>query len=140
MEDDMRTTVTVLADAVTDAAAVVDGDRMRLSPADVERIFGWQLKPQGLCKDSVCIPVPPASDVVTTDGIDLRRFAALLARPLAIDVDERTVHLGESAATRGEHLASLRAPDFTLPDLSGRQHSLSDYRGQRVLLVAHASW
>lgn len=26
------------------------------------------------------------------------------------------------------------APDFTLPDQDGREHSLSDYRGQRVLL------
>lgn len=37
-------------------------------------------------------------------------------------------------------LASLEAPDFTLPDLDGRPHSLSDYRGQKILLAAYASW
>jgi hypothetical protein len=136
----MRTSVTVIADEVTDVAAVVDGAGVRQSPADIERSFGWQLKPQGLCRDDVCVPLSPASDLIDARGIDLHRFAALLARPLAIDLAERVVHLGESAAARGEQLASLQAPDFTLPDLSGRMHSLSDYRGQRILLVAHASW
>ena len=32
------------------------------------------------------------------------------------------------------------APDFTLPDLAGQIHTLSDYRGKKVLLVAYASW
>lgn len=27
-----------------------------------------------------------------------------------------------------------RAPDFTLPDQNGENHSLSDYRGQRIIL------
>jgi peroxiredoxin len=27
-----------------------------------------------------------------------------------------------------------------LPDLSGRMHALSDFRGKKVLLVAYASW
>ena len=33
-----------------------------------------------------------------------------------------------------------QAPAFTLPDLDGKPHSLSDYRGKKVLLVAYASW
>ncbi len=28
----------------------------------------------------------------------------------------------------------IKAPDFTLPDQNGQPHSLSDYRGQRVVL------
>ena len=32
------------------------------------------------------------------------------------------------------------APDFSLPDLAGRLHTLSDYRGKKVLLIAYASW
>ena len=35
---------------------------------------------------------------------------------------------------------SLEAPDFELPDIDGRRHKLSDYRGQRVLLLGWASW
>jgi hypothetical protein len=37
-------------------------------------------------------------------------------------------------------LRSLQAPDFTLPDASGRLHSLSEYRGKKVFLVTWASW
>ena len=32
------------------------------------------------------------------------------------------------------------APDFSLPDLSGRRHSLSGQRGKKALLIAYASW
>jgi len=40
----------------------------------------------------------------------------------------------------GNRLRSLEAPDFTLPDLDGKLHSLSDYRGKKVLLMSWASW
>jgi len=48
--------------------------------------------------------------------------------------------LGAPAADRAARLASLEAPDFSLPDLSGRLHSLSDQRGKKTLLIAWASW
>ena len=32
------------------------------------------------------------------------------------------------------------APDFTLTDITGKQHKLSDYRGKDVLLVFWATW
>ena len=35
---------------------------------------------------------------------------------------------------------SLAAPDFTLPDLAARLHSLSRFKRKKVLLVAWASW
>ena len=61
-------------------------------------------------------------------------------RPLAVDREEGVAYLGVSAATRGARLASLETPDFSLPDLEGRRHSLSEHRGTKVLLVAYASW
>jgi peroxiredoxin len=33
-----------------------------------------------------------------------------------------------------------QAPDFTLPDLNGKLHSLSDYRGKWVLVNYWATW
>ena len=71
-------------------------------------------------------------------GIDLAGFAALLGRPLALDVEERAAALGTGAADRNAQLESLEAPDFTLPDLDGRPHSLSEHRGKKVLLIAYA--
>ncbi len=72
--------------------------------------------------------------------IDLAELAARLDRPLALDAAERAAYLGVSARERGARLASLEAPDFTLPDLDGRLHSLAAHRGKKVLLVAYASW
>ena len=44
------------------------------------------------------------------------------------------------AAARAEALRSGMAPDFELPDLDGRLHRLSDYRGRKVVLYAYGSW
>jgi hypothetical protein len=115
---------------------------VRLAPADVETALGWTLKPQGLCRDERCIPVPPDVPLADADagGVDLGRLAALLGRPLALDLAEGAAWLGVAAADRAAALASLEAPDFTLPDLDGRPHALSSYRGRKVLLLAYASW
>jgi hypothetical protein len=77
---------------------------------------------------------------VAGDETALAERARRLGRPLAVDAGERAAFLGVSAATRGDGLASLVAPDFALPDLEGRVHRLSDHRGRKVLLVVYASW
>ena len=134
-------TLTLLDDGrVVELAARFSGDRIRLQPGDLPRALGWELKPEGLCKDAVCVPVRNAPELSTAEGVDLGTLAGVLGRPLALDAAERVAYLGASAAERGANLATLQAPEFTLPDLSGRRHSLSDYRGKRVLLVAYASW
>jgi hypothetical protein len=56
------------------------------------------------------------------------------------DGPTRTWSIGESAVARRDALRSLDAPDFTLPDLDGTLHSLSQYRGKKVLLLSWASW
>lgn len=134
--------VTFLSDegASTTAAATLDAHGIRVSAEVLHQVFGWELKPQGICQGDVCIPVQGRDGLITAAGIDLVAFADLLGRPFVFDAENRVAHLGESAHDRGRQLASLTAPDFTLPDLGGRLHSLSDYRGQRVLLIAHASW
>jgi len=125
---------------VTHLPARVAGDRLYLSSDALHAALGWELKPQGLCQAERCIPVAGQPGLVTADGVDLAALAALLSRPLAVDIAERTAYLGASAAERSAQLTTLEAPDFTLPDLTGRLHSLSDYRGKKVLLVAYASW
>ena len=121
------------------SATEVDG-HLFLAAADVEASLGWALKPQGLCRGDVCMPVRDRSRLVADAGIDLACLADVLARPLALDASAGVAVLGGSAMDRGQQLASLEAPDFTLPDLEGKPHSLSDYRGRKVLLLAYASW
>jgi hypothetical protein len=74
------------------------------------------------------------------EGAALAKQAETSGRPVAVDLDERAAYFGISAAERAKALGSLEAPDFTLPDLDGRPHSLSAQRGKKVLLVAYASW
>jgi hypothetical protein len=132
---------TILEDGrSTEVDARTDEGRILLSPDDLERSLGWSLKPQGLCLDEVCVPVPPSSKVVSRGSIDLEAFADLLGRPLAKDVEAGAACLGESAADRRAAMKGCLGPDFTLPDLSGRTHSLGDYRGRKALLIAWASW
>ena len=120
--------------------ARIGGGRVRLAPDTMREVLGIEVKPQGLCRGPACVPVRDPAALVTADGIDLSACAEALGLPLALDIDARAACLGVSAPDRGRELASLDAPDFTLPDLSGRLHSLSDYRGRKVLLIAHASW
>jgi hypothetical protein len=81
-------------------------------------------------------------DGATVSEVPAQRIDELARgdRPLAVDRDERVACLGVAAAARAAALASLEAPDFALPDLAGRVHTLAEHRGRKVLLVAWASW
>jgi len=120
-------------------AAVIEGS-VHLPPQALGTALGWELKPQGLCKGDVCVPVRNRNALVNADGVALDELARLLDRPLAVDTQEGVAVLGTSAGETGAQLASLEAPDFALPDLQGKMHRLSDYRGKKVLLIAYASW
>jgi hypothetical protein len=120
--------------------AKVFPDGVRLTPSAVRDTLGWELKPEGLCKGERCVPVPPATRLVRQGDVDLATLADLLGRPLALDVTERAACLGAAADDRARQLRSLDAPDFTLPDVDGRPHTLSGFRGRKVLLLAWASW
>jgi hypothetical protein len=119
--------------------ASVSGGTVRLSADAVSTALGWELGPEGLCRDTACVPFRPATDA-GADGIDLAALAAALDRPLAVDTGARAAYLGVSARDRADALASLDAPDFSLPDLAGRAHGLAEHRGKKVLLVVYASW
>ncbi len=134
-------TLTLIDDGRTATAeGTVHGEAMRLAPAALGKVLGWELKPQGLCRDDTCIPVRDRAALVHDDGIDLVALAGLLDRPVAVDASEGVAVLGAAAADRAQRLAAMEAPDFTLPDLQGRLHSLRDQRGKKTLLIAWASW
>lgn len=120
-------------------ATLKDG-RVLLGDDEVRNALGWELKEQGLCRGDVCIPVRNRDGLARPEGLDLEEFAAALGRPLALDVTERAGAMADAASARRDALHSLDAPDFELPDLSGRTHSLSEHRGKKVLLIAYASW
>lgn len=124
---------------VHEVDATIDAGRVLLAPSALGAL-GWELHPEGLCREGLCIPVPADAALETSDGVDLAALARVLDRPLAVDIDEGAAYIGVAAGDRQRALRSLVAPDFELPDLTGRVHRLSDHRGKKVLLVAYASW
>ena len=117
-------------------------DELWLSPEQLEEVTGWKLKPEGLCKADTCVPLnTQLRDECVDDGaVDAARLWKALGRPVLRDRAATTWMLGEAADDRTQQLRSSQAPDFTLPDLTGKLHSLSDFRGQKVFLATWASW
>ncbi|HUP76598.1 MAG TPA: hypothetical protein VM282_26425 [Acidimicrobiales bacterium] len=127
----------VQVDATIDAA----GATVRMSADAVQQCLGWERKPEGLCRGDVCIPARSLAGVEGDDGLfDLAQMTELLERPFAIDIEGAAAFVGVGAPQRAARLARFEAPDFTLPDLDGRLHSLTDHRGKKVFLATWASW
>jgi len=128
--------------ATTGVDADAKSSELWLGADDLSRVSGWDYKPQGFCKGDVCVPVPEArrGEFVAGGRYNLAALANLLGQPVATDAEHRAWCFGEAAAQRKRMLTSLDAPDFTLPDLDGKMHSLSDYRGMKVFVVSWASW
>jgi hypothetical protein len=123
------------------------GDALWISTSEVEGATGWALKPEGLCLNDLCTPVPPGheSQFVRDDShgdgaVNVAAFWRRMERPALHDGTGSVWMLGEPASSRAAQLESLQAPDFTLPDLDGKLHSLSDHRGKKVFLTTWASW
>jgi hypothetical protein len=121
-----------------------EGDALWVTHAELARASGWELKPEGLCRDALCVPVPPSAPWVRGRDADLRVDLTGLSRhmgqPVAASPERAVWSIGEAADDAADRLRSLEAPDFTLPDLDGRMHSLSSFRGRKVFLLAWASW
>ena len=126
------------------ATATADGDDLWLPLDELRLATGWELRPEGVCREGQCVPMPLGRESEFVRESPVRFNLAALARWLEQPVVHDDVHsvwfFGEAARARREALRSLHAPDFTLPDLEGRMHSLVDYRGKRVFLVSWASW
>lgn len=61
----------------------------------------------------------------------------------SIPPQENLINIIKAAKTWGPAYQSWygkAAPDFTLKDIAGKQHKLSDYKGKNVLLVFWAAW
>lgn len=124
-------------------SASAQGDNLWLSLGDLRQATGWELKPEGVCQGDLCVPIPPRrrDEFVGPDNtFNLGAFARLREQPVVYDDGHGVWFFGEAPDARREGLLALEAPDFTLPDLDGKAHSLSDYRGKKILLLSWASW
>jgi hypothetical protein len=133
--------VTIISDEARTVPATVQGDRILLEPSQLPDALGWELKPEGLCRGDVCVPVrDPSALRAGPDGLDLAAVAAALGRPVVVDAAGGMAAVALPAEQRRQALESLQAPPFSLSDLDGVTRSLSEWRGDKKLLVAFASW
>jgi peroxiredoxin len=142
---------TIITDTEREIVARADDERLLADADSLAEATGWVLKPEGLCRGDVCVPVRDRDTLLAGQAeageiqpdrreIDLAAFAVALGRPYAIDVEEEAIVLGEPASTVVERLRSLEAPDVTLADLDGAPVALSEYAGRKRILVTWASW
>src|SRR5450756_2838314 len=76
------TTATIVDDnCATVVHATQDDDTLLVEADDLARATGWTLKPEGLCRDDICVPVRDRGALVRDHHIDLRAFAVALGRP-----------------------------------------------------------
>lgn len=116
-------------------------DELWLDVPALADLTGWHLKPEGLCKGEVCVPLAgAATDFVDGDEVCASGLWKEFQRPVLHDSERETWMLGEAAEDRARQLDTLEAPDFELPDIDGKLQRLSDHRGKKVLLVTWASW
>ena len=140
----IRATV-VYDDLATSVSAVDDSGQLWITLADLSRATRFEVKPQGVCRDEICIPLPKARKSEFLRGeagaefFNLTAFAGLTHQAVAHDAATDTWYFG-LRSDQQQLASSLMAPDFTLPDINGQRHSLSDFRGKKILLVTWASW
>jgi hypothetical protein len=132
--------VTIVGDESIDVAAEIVDGRVLVTRDGLGDALGWTLKPEGLCRDDVCVPVRDRDALVAGERVDLGAAAAALGRPTVIDADLGIVAVALDRERRVTALQSLVAPDVTLHDLDGVPHALSQWRGQKRLLHAFSSW
>jgi hypothetical protein len=147
---ELRSTV-VYDDVATEISAGQTDDsssQLWVTTADLTRATRFEVKPQGVCRDELCFPLPKARQQeflrkddknATLTWFNLTAFAGLVHQSVAHDAAQSMWYFG-LRSDQQQKLASLRAPDFTLPDMNGKMHSLSDFRGKKVFLITWASW
>jgi hypothetical protein len=112
-------------------------DRLDLSPGELVERTGWEIKPEGACKDDMCVPLRTA--VARPDGaISVEALASQLDMPLARDEKHGLWALGTRAG--GRVLSSEVLDPIVLDDFQGRAFDVATLRGRKVLLISWASW
>ena len=109
---------------------------LEVAPNEFQRATGWQIKPEGACREDRCIPLPDHAR--RGDLLDVTVIAERLSMPLVRDEAHNLWALGPESGARA--LSSAVAPDLVLPTWRGQEFRLSGLRGLKVLLLCWASW
>jgi peroxiredoxin len=130
----------VITDRVNDVDIDVVGEQVLVAPAVLPDALGWELKPEGLCRGDVCVPVRDRAALDVDGRVDLGAVASALGRPVLVDAARRVVAIGLPRAEQQPLAAGAPAAPFSLPDLDGHVHELGEWSGTKRLVVTFASW
>jgi hypothetical protein len=134
------TQLTVIDESGSHSFEQVGFGKLGVSADDFARATGWTLKAEGLCKDEICVPVRDTAAMSNGSAIDVAEFVRVTGRNMVIDSSRNVVAMGEQASSRAASMATLDAPNFTLPDINGNLVSLSDFANRKKLILAWSSW
>lgn len=115
-------------------AAVIEGDAVVLTSAALAEATGWELKPHGLCRGDVCVPVQLDAGAMRLDHV-----AAALRRPLAVELlaDRAVAVLGQAT---GSTVGAGEVPaPLSLPDVDGAPVVVTG-SGRKTAVVAWSTW
>jgi hypothetical protein len=113
-------------------------DALWVRKTDLPGIIGFEIKPQGACRADICVPIP--KDMTRGAYFNLTAFSKKIGQSFVADTETRVWSLGEIRLVSGAYTSSRIAPDFAVPDRTGRIVHLSDFRGKKLLVTTWASW
>ena len=119
-----------------------DSNDLLIRPEDLTRINGFELKPEGACYESMCIPV--GDNLLTEDDrgqwFNLTAFADLLDQAWVADTEFHVWSFAEIPAKRDNMMVNGMAPDFEVTDRQGNVIRMADLKGKKALIVTWSSW
>jgi hypothetical protein len=122
----------------------VEDGGLWVTPEDLTRINGFELKPQGACFEDLCIPLKDHSPLLKQETgqqwFDLAAFADTLEQPYVNDADNSVWSFGEIPDKRQSMMNDAMAPDFEIVDREGKVIRMSDYKGKKALIITWSSW
>ena len=132
--------------AVVVQETLPDPTDLWIRPAELERVNGFELKPEGACIDDICVPVRQNenSDIFITRSdeswFNVAELADRLEQPYVVDHESGVWSFGAIPVRRSSFVNAGIAPDFELPDVAGKRYALSDFKGKKIMLLTWASW
>lgn len=141
LHPDGSTTVLYQGRAVV-LAETSKSENLLINRADLTRVNGFELKPQGACYGDLCVPL--TGELLTQqDGkewFNLTAFADLLGQPYVADKQARVWSFAEIPAKRESMMVNALAPDFEVTDRQGNVVRMADLKGKKALIVTWSSW
>ena len=77
--------ITVLADQPVETEGSWSDGQPYLASEEIERVLGWELKTEGLCKGDSCIPLGDNINSDSEGAYNLSQLADLVGRPTLTD-------------------------------------------------------